>query len=235
MLKLSAVPVLFAASLLACVANAAPGSALATQDPSLVAAEVEDFLAGQANSYPGTASITVESPRINEQPACDQLQAFLPGGRQLRSRMTVGVRCVAPQAWTSYVQANISIQGFYYVTNREIPVGDTLSLTDLTGREGDLLRLSRGIIVDPSQAIGHIATQRIPSGGIVKSGSLRNPDSIQRGQAVRTEARGVGFVVSGEGQALQSGGPGATIQVKSSSGQIVTGTVLDSHTVQVMM
>src|SRR5690606_19619 len=138
-------------------------------------------------------------------------------------------------AWTSHVQANLSIQGFYYVANRNIQPGDALTLTDLTGREGDLLRLPRGVIFDPSQAIGYIAKQRIPAGGTVKYSALRDPDSIQRGQAVRTEARGVDFVANGEGTALQNGGPGAQIQVKSSSGQIVSGTVLNASTVQVIM
>lgn len=222
--------------LLACSANATTGSAVAqSQDPALVAAEVESFLAGQASSFPGSASITVEAPRINRQAACSQLQAFLPSGQRLRERMTVGVRCMAPETWISYVQANLSIQGYYYVANHTIQAGDTLTLGDLTGREGDLLRLSSGVIFDPSQAIGYVAKQRISAGGIIKSSILRDPDSIQRGQTVRTEARGIGFVATGEGKALQSGAPGAQIQVKSSSGQIVSGTVLNSNTVQVVM
>ncbi|SHI19241.1 flagellar basal body P-ring formation chaperone FlgA [Pollutimonas bauzanensis] len=236
MLKFSAIPTLLAAGLLAGAACAAPaGAALPAQDPAQVADVVERFLAGQAGSYPGAAHIIVEAPRIDRQAACDQLQAFLPSGQRLRSRMTVGVRCMAPEAWTSYVQANLSIQGFYYVANHNIQAGDTLTLSDLTGREGDLLRLNGGVVFDPSQAIGYIAAQRIPAGGIVKSSALRNPDSIQRGQKVRTEARGPGFVATGEGQAMQGGAPGTQIQVKSSSGQIVSGTVLNSNTVQVMM
>jgi len=42
-------------------------------------------------------------------------------------------------------------------------------------------------------------------------------------------------VATGEGQALESGAPGTQIQVRTSSGQIITGTVIDAHTVQVMM
>lgn len=205
------------------------------QDAASVMAEVEAFLRGQASSYPGAVDITVEAPRITRQAACDQLQAFLPSGQRLRSRMTVGVRCMAPSSWTSYVQANLSVQGYYYVANRNIAAGDTVSLDDLSAREGDILRVANGIVFDPSQAVGYIATQRIPAGSPVKSTTLRDPNSIQRGQAVRTEARGPGFVATGEGQALQAGAPGAQIQVKSSSGQIITGTVLNANTVQVVL
>jgi flagella basal body P-ring formation protein FlgA len=145
------------------------------------------------------------------------------------------VRCVAPQAWTTYVQASLSIQGYYYVANRNINVGDTLGLDDLAAREGDILRLSNGVVFDPSQVVGYIAQQRIAVGAPVKSSALRDAASIVRGQAVRTEARGVGFVAHGEGQALQGGAPGAQIQVRTSSGQVVTGTVVNATTVQVAM
>ncbi|MGB3291160.1 MAG: flagellar basal body P-ring formation chaperone FlgA [Burkholderiaceae bacterium] len=214
-------------------ATAAPTPS--TQDAALVAEEVERFLLGQASSYPGSAQVQVDAPRIAAQPACAQLQAFLPSGQRLRARITVGVRCMAPQPWTSYVQASLSIQGYYYVANRNIQSGDVLSLDDMSPREGDILHMSGGMVFDPSQAVGYIASQRISAGSPIKSRALRDPDSIQRGQTVRTEARGAGFVATGEGQALQSGAPGAQIQVRSSSGQIVSGTVVNANTVQVVM
>lgn len=239
MLKFLATAALFSSSFLMplpAFAQSAPAQQVQepVQDPAIVAAEVEQFIITQASSYPGSPQVTVGAPRITRQAPCDELQPFLTSGQRLRSRMTVGVRCAAPQAWTTYVQADLSIQGYFYVANRDIQVGDTISLSDLTGREGDVLRLSRGVVFDPSQAIGYIATQRIPAGATVKSGALRDPNSVQRGQMVRTEVRGIGFVATGEGQAMQGGSPGSQIQIKTSSGQIVTGTVLDATTVQVM-
>lgn len=236
MLKFSSTLVsMIGTALLAASGTAAASGALPPQEPAAVMAEVETFLLSQAATYPGATHITVESPRLTSQPACAHMQAFLPSGQRLRTRMTVGVRCMAPQTWTTYVQANLSIMGHYYVANRTIQVGDTLSLDDLSAREGDVLRLSGGTIFDPSQAVGYVASQRISAGNPIKSRSLRSPDSIQRGQSVRTEARGLGFVATGEGKALENGTPGAQIQVRSSSGQIVSGTVLNANTVQVMM
>src|SRR3546814_20639164 len=132
--------------------------------------------------------------------------------------MSVGVRCVAPEVWTSHVKATLSIQGYYYVANRNIEVGEVVSLDDMAAREGDILRLANNIIFDPSQAVGYIASQRIRAGGPIKSSALRDPDSIQRGHMVRTEARGAGFVATGEGPALQNGAPGAQIQGRARSG-----------------
>jgi flagella basal body P-ring formation protein FlgA len=214
------------------MAWAAPAQPI--QDPGVVAAQVESLLRTRTDSYPGTATIVVDPPRITKQPACSQFEAFLPGSVGLRPRISVRVRCLAPQPWTLYVQASIRILGYYFVANHTIQRGDILSLDDLDTREGDLLR-NNWLIADPAHVVGWIATRRIPSGGKIRSSALRDPQSIQRGQMVRTVARGMGFVVTGEGKALEAGGPGTQIQVRSSSGQIITGTVIDAHTVQVIM
>ncbi|MFA7669918.1 MAG: flagellar basal body P-ring formation chaperone FlgA [Burkholderiaceae bacterium] len=226
--------VITAATLLISTPPAFADVPVALQDPAIVATEVEAFLLTQAQSLPGIPTVTVTPPRIGRQSACEHLDTFLTNP-QLRSRMSVGVRCLTPQPWTLYVQAAVGIQGHYYVASRSINVGEPLSLEDLTAREGDLLRLANGVVTDPALAIGYIAQQRIAAGSTVRSSALRDPDSVVRGQAVRTEARGVGFVATGEGVALESGAPGSMIQVRTSSGQVVTGTVVNNTTIRVLM
>ncbi len=211
------------------------GAAQATlQDPAAIVAEVEAFLLDQAQILPGTPRVTVTPPRIVRQAACEQLDVSL-SNPQLRSRMSVTVRCLAPEPWTLYVQAGVEVQGNYYVANRTVNVGEPLSFEDLEAREGDLLRLARGVVVDPAQAVGYIAQQRIPGGTPIRASALRDPESIVRGQPVKTEARGLGFVATGEGVALEGGAPGTLIQVRTSSGQVVSGTVVNGTTVRVMM
>lgn len=206
----------------------------ALQDPQAIMAEVEAFLLDQAQILPGTPRVTVTPPRIVRHTACEQLDVSL-SNPQLRSRMSVAVRCLAPQPWTLYVQANVEVQGNYYVAVRTINVGEPLSMDDLETRDGDLLRLGRGVVMDPALAVGYIAQQRIPAGTSIKASALRDPGSIVRGQPVKTEARAPGFVATGEGVALEDGAPGTLIQVRTSSGQVVTGTVINNTTVRVMM
>lgn len=205
------------------------------QDPLQVAEVTKQFLLEQASTYPGEANVHVVPPAIRNQTQCDELHASLSSGARLRPKQTITVRCQSPKPWNLHVQAEISIKGFYYTSNRTLQVGETLSLDDLIAREGDILRLAPNIIIDPSLAIGYITTQRINTGSPIRSSALRNPQSIQRGQTVRTIARGAGFVATGEGQALQNGSPGNQIQVRVNSGQIIMGTVLDAQSVQVLM
>ncbi|NYT35529.1 flagellar basal body P-ring formation protein FlgA [Allopusillimonas soli] len=224
---------LAAAPLCAALAAGVP-SGHASQDPAIVAARVHRFLLEQAGGSPDKVHIAVQAPRVGRYGACGRLQLFTSGAQHLRPRMTVGVRCMQP-SWTTYVQASVSVQGSYYVAGRSIQAGETLGRSDLEERQGNILRLPRGVVLDPAQAVGYVAAQRIGAGSPVKTRMLRDPDAIQRGQRVRTEARGRGFVATGEGQALESGPPGAIIQVKASSGEIISGTVIDAHTVRVAM
>lgn len=206
-----------------------------TQSAAVITNTVIEFLGQQASNYPGSAHITVDTPRLQRHPACRDLQAFLPGSQRLRARMSIGVRCMAPTPWTARVQATLAIHGFFYVPNRTLDPGETISLDDIIAREGDILSLGRGVIVDPSQLIDHVVTRRIPAGTPIKANSLRSPMSVERGQMVRTQARGAGFVVTGEAQTLEGGSPGEQIRVRTTSGQVITATVLDAHTVQVML
>lgn len=209
--------------------------AQALQNPTQLIDSAQQFLETQAESYPGSASVHIHTPVIRNQVQCDDLQPFLPSGARLRSRMMVSMRCQSPEAWTMNVQAELNIQGYYYVANQTLQIGETVQLDNLSAREGDLLRLGANTLIDPSHIIGYITTQRITAGSVIKSNALRDPMSILRGQTVKTIAKGTGFVVTSEGQAMQNASPGNQVQVRVSSGQVITGTVIDAQTVQILM
>ncbi|OXR49704.1 MULTISPECIES: flagellar basal body P-ring formation chaperone FlgA [unclassified Pusillimonas] len=197
--------------------------------------DIEAFLQDLAASWPGVPVISISDPNLQRQPACADYEIFLPGRQTLRSRLNVGIRCLAPQPWVGYTQVNVRIDGVYYVAARSVNAGSVLSLDDILPQEGDLLRLPAGSLLDPGQLVGYITTQRLAARRPIKASALRSPDSIERGQRVKIEVRGLGFVASSDGQAMQGGEPGTQIQVKTASGQIVTATVLNAQTVIIPM
>jgi flagella basal body P-ring formation protein FlgA len=150
-----------------------------------------------------------------------------------RARMSVGVRCTAPRPWNVYVQATVSMPGQYYVAARPINAGETLQMADLAPRDGDLINLPPGAITDPQSVIGMTASYRIGMGQPIRATNLRSAGSVQRGQMVRITARGAGFVVSSEGQVMQNAAPGSTVEVKTASGQIVSGILQPQGNVEV--
>ncbi|SEK12855.1 MULTISPECIES: flagellar basal body P-ring formation chaperone FlgA [unclassified Achromobacter] len=224
-----------AALLLATAAAAQAQDASAAQAPEAVVIAAQTYLQEQLASLPGEAAIAIDPPRTDRLTPCETLSPFLPSGMRLRSRMTVGVRCNAPKPWTAYVQATVSVSGHYYVASRLIAKGQALTPADLDAREGDLITLPPGAITDPQAVAGMTAAFRINAGQPIRSSSLRNAQSVMRGTNVRINARGNGFMVSSEGEALDNAAPGAVVQVRTAGGQVVSGIVRNATLVEVQL
>ena len=102
---------------------------------------------------------------------------------------------------------------------------------DLAPRDGDLVALP-GRDHRPDTVAGMTAAYRITAGQPIKGAALRNAQSVVRGSNVRINAVGKGFMVSSEGQALDNAAPGATVQVRMPSGQVVSGVVRNAGLVE---
>jgi flagella basal body P-ring formation protein FlgA len=220
--------------------SALPGAARAQaqaianpQDAAAVRQVAQDYLQQQLSMLPGQPNIQIDEVHSERLPACDALSAFTNGTLRPRSRMSVGVRCSSPKTWNLYVQATVSLPGQYYVAARPINAGETLQPADMAPREGDLINLPPGAITDPQSVVGMTAANRIGMGQTIRANNLRSAGSVQRGQTVRITARGPGFVVSSEGQVMQNASPGSTVEVKTPSGQIVSGVLQRQGNVEV--
>jgi len=224
-----------AAALAIALGLPAPSSARtpATQDPATLAAAAQRYLRDQLAGVPGTVRITLDPINAERLPACDALLPQQPRPRPLRPRMSVGVRCAAPQAWTVCVQASVSVAGRYYVAARPIQAGRIIGPGDLEPRDADLATLSPTVLADASRIIGMQAASRITAGQPIRATALRSAQSVERGQNVSLLINGQGFTVSGEGQALENAAQGDRVQVRTASGQIVSGIVKQAGQVEI--
>jgi len=194
-----------------------------------VAAAVRHHAAG----HPGTLTLAIDLQGLERFAPCESPQASLPPQQRLRSRLSVAVRCDAPQRWQTYVQVRVDLQGPYLVAARTLEQGQALGSDAFEERQGDLLALPRGALHDRQLALGQITTRRIGAGQVLRDNALRSPDAIQRGQMVRVVVRGNGFVASSEGEALDSADPGSPLQVRTASGQVIGGIVQPGGIVEV--
>lgn len=218
-----------------CLLLAAAGPGIGSQAASARTAElggsarpvIEQFLQAQASGLPGKVSIRIETPMSGALPACDALEAFLPAGARVWGRVSVGLRCngngSTTQAWTRYVPAYVAVVANYYVASRPIDAGDTLGPADIQLRQGDLSALPRGVVTNPRQAAGMVASNRIALGAPLRLELLRGATVIQQGQSVKVQSQGSGFVVSTEGRAMTNAAAGVAIQVKTQAGQMLSG------------
>jgi flagella basal body P-ring formation protein FlgA len=145
----------------------------------------------------------------------------------------VGLRCLAPVAWTVYASANVEVNAEYVVTARPLGQGETVSAQDLATMRGDLARLPAGVVIDPQQAVGRQLAMSLGAGQPLRRDMLRQPNVISQGQGVKLVTQGPGFQVSAEGRALGNAADGQTVLVRGASGQTVSGIARSGGIVEV--
>jgi flagella basal body P-ring formation protein FlgA len=211
------------------LALALTSSAFAISPPPAEDAErlrqlATDYLSRQTAGLPGEISITVDAPRSTARLArCEAPEAFIPEGARLAGRLAVGIRCRAPNNWTSYLRANVSITSNYLVAAAPLKPGQVLTASLLESRRGDLGKLAQDVITQPELAIGKIMTSGLIAGAALRSGMLRAPQAVAQGQGIMLMVNGKGFSISSEGRALNNAAEGQVVQVRTPSGQVVSG------------
>jgi len=198
------------------------------QDPAAIQAHAEQFLKTQNAGQPGKVSIQVKQPQV-DLPACAALDAFQPVGGRRIGRISIGVRCMAPTAWTVYLSAEVSVVGSYAVTLQSLPANHILTAADFTLREGDLGSLPADVITNMDDMLGYRTVSGLAAGAPLRTASLRAPLVVQQGQTTRVVLNGPGFSVQSEGQALANASRGDRVRVKTRSGQVISGIAEDGQ------
>ncbi len=195
---------------------------------------VEAYARKEAAGLPGTASVVVAplDTRLSL-PHCPAPEAFMPPGGRLWGKSAVGVRCMAPVAWTVYASVTVEVSAEYVVTARPMGQGETVNMQDLTTMRGDLARLPAGVVVDPLHAVGKQLAMSLGAGQPLRRDMLRLPQVIAQGQGVKLVSEGPGFRVSTEGRALGNAADGQTVLVRGPSGQTISGIARSGGIVEV--
>jgi flagella basal body P-ring formation protein FlgA len=225
-------PALLAASIAAPQALAQPGAA--RQDLAALRTVVEQFLQTQTAGLPGqvTAKAGAIDPRMSLA-ACPAPEAFLQPGARAWGKTTVGVRCTAPTAWTVYIQAQVSVLADYVTAAVPLAQGQPVELGQLAVMKGDIAAMPNGIVTDPAQAIGRTPTVSLAAGTPLRLDTLKSKPVVQQGQSVRLVSNGNGFSVSSEARAIGNAAEGQVVQVRTSSGAVVSGTARAGGMVEV--
>lgn len=196
--------------------------------------QLEQYAAQQLAGQPGTVKIQVGAidPQLNLEP-CQRIEAFLPTGGRLWGKTMLGARCSAGANWVIYVPITVTVQAPVVVAARPLANGRVLAAEDLTLQSLELTQLPAGVLTDAAAAIGQTLNVGLLPGYPVRQDMLRAPLVIRQGQSVRLVAQGGGFGVSAEGKALGNATAGQTVQVRTGSGQTVSGIARPDGSVEV--
>ena len=207
---------------------------LAHQDPEPVKAALEEFLRVQTRGLPGTVSFHVNGiDAANNLPPCQAFEPFLPVGARLWGRSTVGVRCAAGAGWSLFVNVQVKVEGEYLVAAHPLAQGQVLAAQDVARQRGDLAELPAGVLTDAEQAVGRTVTLGLSAGRPLRSDMLRQVQAVLQGQSVRVVSGGKNFQVSTEGKALNAAVAGQVVQVRLSSGQVLSGIARPGGVVEI--
>jgi flagella basal body P-ring formation protein FlgA len=214
--------------------TAAPASAKEANDTDALKEALDYFLRTQTQGLPGKVSYNISKLDPGTQLApCSAFEPFLPPGSRLWGKSTVAVRCLGPSKWTIYVQVQISLLGEYLVSAHSLMAGKVLSAEDFSTRSGDLSLLASSTLTDPAQALGKILKNGLNAGQPLRADQLTAPWAIQQGQNVKLLSKGSGFSISNDGKALNNAAEGQIAQVRTNSGQTISGIARTGGTVEI--
>jgi flagella basal body P-ring formation protein FlgA len=183
---------------------------------------VTNFMREQTLTLPGTVTLKVNEVDTRVvRPVCPTLETFLPPGTQLIGNSQVGVRCPGKKGWTLFVPVQVTVSADILITNKPFSQGHVLQADDISHQKSELTQT--GMLTDPSQAIGKVLVTGVGTGQVIKREMLRDPWVVMQGQTVKLQVDGTGFSIRSEGQALHNAAEGQAVQVKTASGQIVSG------------
>lgn len=198
-----------------------------------IARAVESFLVERSASLAGKVDVEVGPIAENERhAACRRWEAFMPEGARVWGRVSVGVRCTVGANAGLYVTAKVKVIGRYLVAARGLAGGQPLSAEDMKYVDGELTAQPADILLSEQEALGLVTRAFIPADRPLRAAFLRQDVAVTAGEVVKVIARGSGFTVAAEGQAITSGGIGQSVRVKNSSGAVLTATITNKGVVE---
>lgn len=195
----------------------------------------ERYLRSRIADIPGKATIVVAAPaRSSRLAACSMLEAFQPTGAKKLGKTSIGVRCLAPSAWSIYLSAQVSLVTQYISAGSSLRAGQQLEAGDLTSKTGDIGSLPEDVTLTAEQAVGRTLVFGVLAGTPLRSSMLREPPVVQQGQAVKLVLKGSGFQVSADAVALANANDGQVVRTKIPTGQVISGVAQAGGIVQVV-
>lgn len=165
---------------------------------------------------------------------CANVEAYLPVGSRLWGKTRVGLRCVDGMVrWNVSVPATVNAFGNAWVVKGHVPAGAVLTDADVLQVEVDWAEEASPVLQDRAAWAGQVATRLLTTGQTLRQGMVKPAQVFQAGAQVRVVAQGVGFQISGDGQALSAGVLGQPARVRMENGRVASGVVLDSRTIKI--
>ncbi|MFT3816019.1 MAG: flagellar basal body P-ring formation chaperone FlgA [Rubrivivax sp.] len=174
-------------------------------------------------------------PRLRLAP-CKRIEPQLPPQARLWGRTRIGLRCVeGERPWQVWLPVTVKVFAPALVAQRALPAGTELTAADLHSAEVDWAAEAQAPLTQADKLVGRTLSRALQPGQALRSGDLKLRQWFGAGDTVQILARGDGFAVSGEGQALSSGVEGQPVRVRTESGRVLTGVPVAERRVELTL
>lgn len=164
---------------------------------------------------------------------CARVEPYIPAGVRLWGRSRLGLRCLEGSVrWNVFLPVTVKAYGTAWVAKKELAAGVVLTQADAIEAEVDWAEESSPVLASSSLWQGQVTTRALTTGQTLRQGLVKPAQVFQAGATLRVIAGGAGFQVTSDGQALSAGAVGQPVRVRLGNGRVMTGVVLDSHTVK---
>jgi len=192
-----------------------------------------------AGLAPGSVRVEIEpgrlDPRLRLAP-CERIEPYLPPGARAWGRSRVGLRCVqGPTAWNVYLPVTVKVFAPAWVAAVALPAGSELQAGMLRQDEVDWAATATPPVTDAARLVGRQLARPLPAGAAVRLGDLKQRQWFAAGDTVQLVARGHGFSVGGEGQAMNPGIEGQPVRVRTDNGRVLSGLAVGRNRVELQL
>ena len=215
------------------VAGAAP------LDPALVQRVQQFAQAGASAVVPPGARVAVELGQLDPRlrlAACAEVEPYLPLGLQSWGRSRVGLRCMDGKVrWNVTVPMVVHVFARVLVAKGPLPVDTVLTQDQFETAEIDIAAQSGAVFTDASTVVGRTLVRPLEAGEALRQTQLKARMWFTAGETVQVQAKGSGYSVSTEGQAMSPGLEGQEVRVRVDSGRVIVGRAVGDRRVEIAL
>jgi flagella basal body P-ring formation protein FlgA len=174
-------------------------------------------------------------PRLRLAP-CALVQAYLPPGTRPTGRTRVGLRCVqGTTLWNVSLPVTVRVLAAGLVSTAALPAGTVLAAEHLQSAEIDWAADTHPAYTEPAPLLGRTLARPLAAGQALRSSDIKPRQWFAAGDTVRLVARGSGFSIDAEGQALSNGVEGQIARVRTEAGRVVSGQPIAERRMEVQL
>ena len=198
---------------------------------------VDTALGAQGNAELGGLRMEVVLGNLDTRlqlATCARIEPYLPAGSRLWGKTRIGLRCVEGAVhWNVFLPVTVKAWGQAWVLKSGAVPGASLNESDAMQAEVDWAADNSPVLARLDQWVGQHLAYPVAAGMPLRQSMIRPAQAFAAGAPVRITAQGAGFQISTQGQSVGPGVLGQSVRVKTEAGTVLTGTVLDAHTVVV--